>query len=147
MELADEESGEKELEDEEMEDTSNERQRNSNTGMKYNNHSDKLRIDLLFDIFHHEKTEKECAEIYGVKYNTIRNIKKQFEGRKGETYKHARKYADINNVTLKVAQFCNHSLTDRLAALRESSGHQKQRNDVVTPRGCSLYLFNQWDDG
>ena len=85
--------------------------RKSRAGMKHEVHSDSLRIDLIYDLMFHELEPIDLMNIYEMNYNTIRNIKSLYLQREGETYKHSRMYADINDIVLRIAIENNPELT------------------------------------
>ena len=77
--------------------------RKSRLGMRHEVHSDSVRIDLIYDLMLHELEPIDLMNIYEMNYNTIRNMKSLYLQQEGETYKHCRMYADINNIVLRVA--------------------------------------------
>lgn len=113
----------------------------SKVGMKHEQHSDAQRIDLIYDLVHHDMPPNELTSLHQINYNTIRNIKSLYFEQVGETYKHLRMYSDINNVTLKVAIWKDPTLASQVEIKS-----QAKNSKAWSPEVCSLYLFDNHDD-
>lgn len=70
---------------------------------KYKLHTDQQRIDLMYDLMHHNSSHVELSIQYDINYTTIRNMYDLYVQQVGLTYKHQRMYTDINNPVLRVA--------------------------------------------
>ena len=81
-------------------------------GLKQEQHNDKQRIDLIYDLMMHDVSLNELSVAHKTNYNTVRSIKNQYMNQEGETYKHQRRYTDINNVVLKHALRKDPTLAD-----------------------------------
>lgn len=84
-------------------------------------HSDKQRIDLLYDLIQHDVALTQLQAVHNINYNTIRNIKRLYLQQEGETYKHVRMYSDINNVALKLAILKDPELANQIQTIDDNN--------------------------
>ena len=77
--------------------------RKRKAGMKYELHTDKQRVNIMYDLMHHDRSPVELTIEYDINYNTIRNMYNLYVQQVGVTYKHQRMYTDINNPVLRDA--------------------------------------------
>ena len=63
-------------------------QRKRKMGMKYDLHTDSQRINLMYDLFHHQSSHVELTIAYDINYNTIRNMQSLYIQELGVMFKH-----------------------------------------------------------
>ena len=62
--------------------------RKRKVGMKYELHTDKQRVNIMYELMHHDRSPVELTIAYDINYNTIRNMYNLYVQQIGVTYKH-----------------------------------------------------------